>query len=190
MRRNIFICVVFAIFIGIMWIIFLTNIQIVSNDNTTKVADTIESEVKTELGSVTYHMSEPSSEIITFNVSEFKSYCPLPLDDDAVLQEVCRESDVPYVLALSLIYTESRFNPYYINSIGCYGYCGLSPMYFPTDLSPADNIKCGISYLGDLIKEYKDLEIALTVYDIGYDDGDRTFANQVINNAKEMGYSG
>ena len=95
---------------------------------------------------------------------------------------------MPYALALGLIYTESRFDAYAVSASGCYGYCQLNPRYFPAGLCPADNIRHGIGWLGELIVEYGDVGAALTAYNAGHDTGDRWYAELVLGAAREWGY--
>jgi len=111
----------------------------------------------------------------------------LPPEHDAVLRAVCEESGVPYALALGLIYTESRFTSDAVSKSGCYGYCQLNPRYFPSGLSPEDNIRHGIGWLGDLIGEYGDVAAALTAYSVGHDDGSRWYAELVMSAAEQFG---
>lgn len=174
-----------------------TNAETSAENDTDAVTETetettaeIETEAATE--SETETTTETTVEIIADEpLSEYANYCPLPLDDDAVLREVCNESGVPYAIAMALIYTESRFNPYAVNpASGCYGYCQLHPAYFPANLSPADNIRYGIGWLGELIAEYGDIGAALTVYAYGHDNGNRWYANVVMERAQEWGFEG
>ena len=117
-----------------------------------------------------------------------KYYAEIPLSAElqTVLFEACDMYGVPYDVALAMIETESQFNPYIENSdSGCYGLCQLHPAYFPTNLSPADNIKYGIRYLGKQIRVYGTLESGLTAYAVGHDDGSRGYAHYVLNIAQE-----
>lgn len=106
----------------------------------------------------------------------------IPLDRElqATLREACEANNVPLSLALGLIEEESHFQPDAVSSKGAYGLCQLNPKYFPTDLTPAENITAGVAWLGELLEQYEDTAEALRAYNLGYDDGDRQFADTVL----------
>lgn len=109
---------------------------------------------------------------------------PLSADLQAVLFEACTENNVRPALALAVIETESQFDPYAVNRwSGCYGLCQLHPACFPSGLSPADNIRYGIAYLGRQIRVYGSEAAGLTAYTVGHDDGSRSYANVVLSRA-------
>ena len=68
---------------------------------------------------------------------------------------------------------------------GCYGLLQINPQYFPSGLTPAENIEAGMEYLGSLIDRYGDLGAALTAYNAGSDTGDRTYASAVLEAAEK-----
>lgn len=107
----------------------------------------------------------------------------------ATLLEACDAGHIAPEIALGLIQVESSFDADAINpKSGCYGYLQLHPSYFPTDLSPADNIRTGIEYLAEQLERYDvDLEAALTAYNAGHDTGDRTYAAKVMEAAATFG---
>lgn len=107
---------------------------------------------------------------------------PLTTEELTVLLETCEAGNINPETGLGLIQYESSFDPYALNErSGCYGYCQLNPRYFPSGLSPVENIRAGIEYLAYQLERYDgDLEAALTAYNAGYDTGDRTYAEQVI----------
>ncbi len=107
---------------------------------------------------------------------------PLTDEEMAVLLETCEVGNIEPETGLGLIQYESSFDPNALNEkSGCYGYCQLNPRYFPSGLSPVENIRAGIEYLAYQLERYDgDLEAALTAYNAGYDTGDRTYAEQVI----------
>lgn len=106
-----------------------------------------------------------------------------------VLQEIvhsaCEEFGVDYALALGLIEVESGFRADAVNSVtGCYGLCQLSPAYFPAGLSPEENVRAGVAYLGQCLERYDgDVGAALTAYNAGHDDGSRRYAAAVLEAA-------
>ena len=107
---------------------------------------------------------------------------------DALL-EACDVGHIAPEIAMGLIQVESNFDSGAVNpKSGCYGYCQLNPRYFPSDLSPADNVQVGIEYLAYQLERYGgDLEAALTAYNAGHDTGDRTYANRVLEAAESFG---
>lgn len=112
------------------------------------------------------------------------SYIPLDKPLAEALVAACEEYSVPLPLALGVIEVESRFQADVISPEGCYGLMQLNPKYFPTDLSPKDNLRAGIEYLGSLLVKYGDTEAALTSYNAGYDTGSREYAGDVLEAAQ------
>ena len=106
---------------------------------------------------------------------------PLTEDELTALLESCEAGCITPETGLGLIQVESDFRADALNPVsGCYGYCQLNPSYFPSGLSPVDNIRTGIGYLAEQLARYDNLEAALTAYNAGYDTGDRTYAEKVI----------
>lgn len=114
----------------------------------------------------------------------------VPLDQacQTALQEACEEHSVPVWLALGVIQVESGFDPEAVSREGSYGLCQLNPKYFPGDLSPADNIRAGVAYLGQLLEKYDgDTAAALTSYNAGHDTGSRKYARAVLAASEKWG---
>lgn len=109
----------------------------------------------------------------------FREDVPLSFELQDVLHTACEANNVPYHLALGLIWVESRFQPDADSGIS-YGLFQLNRNYFPDGLTPAKNIEAGMEYLGSLIDRYGDLGAALTVYNSGSDTGDREYAGKVM----------
>lgn len=109
---------------------------------------------------------------------------PLSPELQAALREACAEHGVPLALALGVIQVESRFQPDAVSREGCYGLMQLNPKYFPDKLSPADNLRAGIEYLGRLLGEHGDPAAALTAYNAGHDTGSRVYASVVLEAAE------
>lgn len=109
---------------------------------------------------------------------------PMPIEHQTALYEACAESGVEIPVALGLVELESTFNPNAVSSTGCYGYCQLS-RYFPKGLSPEENLRAGIGWLGELIAQYGDVAAALTAYHLGRDDGTRDYADVVLRYASK-----
>lgn len=109
---------------------------------------------------------------------------PLAEEELAAVLESCENGHIAPELAFGLIQVESSFRADVVNpESGCYGYCQLNPSFFPSGLSPADNIRTGIGYLAEQLVRYDNLEAALTAYNAGYDTGDRTYADKVLDAA-------
>ena len=106
----------------------------------------------------------------------------IPLDKPVAeaLAESCEEYGVPLSLALGVIEVESGFQADAVSAEGCYGLCQLNPRYFPEGLSPADNVRHGMRFLGELLERHGDTAAALTAYNAGWDTGDRTYAEAVL----------
>lgn len=117
----------------------------------------------------------------------YREDVPLERELQAALREACKEHDVPVSLALGLIEEESHFQVDVVSGKGAYGLCQLNPKYFPTDLSPSENIAAGIGWLGELLEQHEDTAAALRAYNLGHDDGDRKFADAVLAAAGEWG---
>lgn len=115
-------------------------------------------------------------------VEEPEPYNLTPLSDELyeALVIACHTYGVPLYLALGLIETESSFRTDAVSSTGCYGLCQLNPEYFPSDLTPEENISEGIRYLSDLLGQYGDTGAALTAYNAGHDTGSREYAGKVL----------
>lgn len=113
----------------------------------------------------------------------YREDVPLDRELQTVLWEACEEHSVPVSLALGLIEEESHFQTDIVSGKGAYGLCQLNPKYFPANLTPAENIDAGIGYLGELLTRYGDTAAALRAYNLGYDDGDRVFADVVLASA-------
>lgn len=127
---------------------------------------------------------EPALAVPTAPVpSGYDPAVPLSPELQVALYEACREADVPVSLALGLIEVESRFDPQADNG-KCYGLCQLNRDYFPDKLSPADNIREGVAYLGRLLERCGDPAAALTAYNAGHDTGARDYANAVLKAAE------
>lgn len=113
----------------------------------------------------------------------------VPLDEEcrAALEEACEKHGVPICLALGVIHEESRFDPEAGNDIS-YGLMGLNKKYYPSDLTPAENIRSGVAHLAGQIERYDgDIQAALRAYNLGYDDDDRRYARAVLDASEKWG---
>lgn len=117
----------------------------------------------------------------------FKYYPDIPLAEDLqhVLFDACIEKDIPYEVALALIWSESGFNVNSNNGI-CYGLCALHKYYYPTDLTPEENIKAGMDLLGLYRDRYDgDIVKALDAYANGSFRGTVTTYTKIIMSRAE-----
>lgn len=112
----------------------------------------------------------------------FKYYPDIPLAEDLqhVLFDACLRNDIPYEVALALIWSESGFQVDANNGI-CYGLCALHKYYYPTDLTPEENINAGMDLLGLYKDRYDgDIEKALDAYANGSFKGTVTQYTKII----------
>lgn len=106
---------------------------------------------------------------------------PLEAELQEAVWDACQEHNVEYELVLGLIEVESTFRTDAVSCVGCYGLMQLNPQYFPTDLSPADNVRYGVTYLAEKLDQYAgDVGAALTAYNAGHDTGNREYAEKVV----------
>lgn len=108
---------------------------------------------------------------------------PLPEDLQVILWTACEKNGADPALALGVIEVESGFDPGASNGL-CYGLMQLNRKYFPGDLTPGENIRYGVEYLGRLLARYDTVEAALTAYNAGHDTGSRAYANTVLTAAE------
>lgn len=113
----------------------------------------------------------------------------VPLFDEELvaLYETCEAYCMAPELALSVIWVESRYDREAVNG-DCYGPCQLKEKYFPgaSTMTGAENIRAGMTYLGNLLKKYDNLDAALCAYRWGSDTGDRSYAGEVLAKREEL----
>lgn len=111
---------------------------------------------------------------------------PLEAELQEAVWDACQEHNVEYELVLGLIEVESTFHTDAVSCVGCYGLMQLNPQYFPTDLSPADNVRYGVAYLAEKLDQYAgDIGAALTAYNAGHDTGSREYTEKVVAAAEK-----
>ena len=112
-----------------------------------------------------------------------KKYYDVPLGQD--LQDLvitdCARYGISPAVVYAMIEKESNYNTYAIGDDGrSFGLMQIQPKWHLqrmidmdcTDLfDPKENIKVGLSILGELYNDYGNIEQALTVYNKGYYDG-------------------
>lgn len=115
---------------------------------------------------------------------------------DVVIDE-SRTSKVPVHMILGIMDLESEFSPYAVSSEDARGLMQVTPtiwrLYAPEDKlnwrsavhDPALNVRVGIKYLGDLLKEYKDWKRVLKVYGGFVKSSPDTYIRIVIARAEQ-----
>ena len=120
--------------------------------------------------------------------SVWREDVPLSAELQNVLLDACDEHGIDPLLMLGLIWTESRFVVDAVSSTGDYGLCQLNHNYFDPNMTPEENLRTGVCLLGQHLKTYGNISAALTAYHVGHDDGTRSYAGIVINEAARYGY--
>ena len=116
----------------------------------------------------------------------FREDVPLSFEIQDTLHAACEANGIPYHVALGLIETESGFDPAAVSPSGCYGLVQLNPEYFPSGLSPTENIATGMEFLAYQLDRYDgDMGAALTAYNAGHDTGARGYASAVLEAAEK-----
>lgn len=118
----------------------------------------------------------------------WRSDVPLSAELQSALLTICDETGMDPLLALGLIETESGFQTDAVSPWGDYGLCQLNQLYFPTDITPEENMRLGISLLARNIEQYGSVAAGLTAYNRGHDDGSRAYASVVLAKAQGWGY--
>lgn len=110
---------------------------------------------------------------------------PLSPELQLVLREACGEHGVPVCLMLGLIEVESNFQEDADSGVSK-GLCQLNIRYYPSDLTPEENIQAGVAHLAGQIDRYSgDTAAALTAYNAGHDTGNRIYARAVLAAAEK-----
>lgn len=118
----------------------------------------------------------------------YREDIPLSRKLQAVLREACEEYSIAPCLVLGLIEVESGFQVDAVSLEGCFGLFQLNPKYYPSNLTPAENIRAGVAHLAGQIERYDgDIQAALRAYNLGYDDGDRRYARAVLDDSEKWG---
>jgi soluble lytic murein transglycosylase-like protein len=130
----------------------------------------------------------------------------LPISDELqdYIFELCNEENVPVSLVLSMISTESQFEPTAISSTGDWGlmqinecnHSWLEKKYDVSDfLDPYENVYCGIKIIGQLLDKYEDYHLALMAYNMGekgakelWDKGitSSSYSREIVANMKQF----
>ena len=156
---------------------------------TVNEATAVESTPTNEVVSSSAEESAPDvvEEPVTEQAVPQYDYSAIPLSQSE-LQSVIDGSvrtGIPIPVILGVIENESGFVSTARNAgSGCYGYMQLHPRYFPSNLSPEDNITYGINYLGENFSICGgDIVKALDMYHCGHVTGDTYYPNRILEKA-------
>lgn len=136
----------------------------------------------------------PEAKITVSN--EERGLLPGPLHK--IVIEECKATKVNFYVIEAIALVESGGTPNLIGDNGeSIGLCQIQPKWHKermkrlgvTDLKdPRQNIKVCVDILNELVGKYDTLEEALTAYNAGYDTGDRTYANKIMEVMDEGKY--
>lgn len=127
--------------------------------------------------------------------NQYDEAIPLSPELQAVLRESCEASGVPFYIAVGVIDVESGFKADSKNGL-CVGLMQLNERYVKdyeeatgySIYTPEGNIRGGVWFLGELIRQYDgDFQAALTAYNAGSDTGDRVYALKVLAASEKCG---
>lgn len=133
--------------------------------------------------------SEPIASVLQVEEEPilYDASIPLPLELQLVLKDACSEHGVPVCLMLGLIEVESGFQVDADNGVSM-GLCQLNSRYYPSDLTPEENIQAGVAHLAGQIERYGgDIQAALRAYNRGFDDGARQYSSAVLDASEKWG---
>jgi hypothetical protein len=127
---------------------------------------------------------EPEPEIV-------QVFFDVPLSDEIqlFLFEMCDEYNVPYELALALIWTESTYRERVISKTNDYGLMQINvvnhrwlrnELGVSDFLCPFDNIRSGVHILGVALAAYGDVHKALMAYNMGDAGAARHWRNGTV----------
>lgn len=167
---------------------------------TDKLQSTVEERVPLQVDSMVFYGEAPNAALLPPAVDGadlvaeeltqkglYDDAIPLSPELQTVLRDACDEHGVAMCTALGVIWAESRFDPEADSGIS-YGLMGLNKKYYPSDLTPADNIRAGVAHLAGQIERYDgDIQAALRSYNKGWDDGDRVYARTVLDASEKWG---
>ena len=124
-----------------------------------------------------YYTGEEATDLTELQPTNVEHYS-LPISNELqdYIFELCSEEEVPVSLVLSMISTETQFEPTAISSTGDCGlmqinecnHSWLEKKYDISDfLDPYQNVYCGIKIIGQLLAKYEDYHLALMAYNMG-----------------------
>ena len=118
---------------------------------------------------------------------------PLSEEEQKALQRACKEFEIPYSLALAIIDKETGFVNRSGDNGNSVGYMQIQPKWWrwlADEIGagrlecPGDNFRVGCAILRRHLNATGDVAAALTVYNVGHDDGTRDYAKEVLEKAE------
>lgn len=173
--------------------------SIVAQATIQSASTTSNTEAQIESGNTTVQLLAPvEPKDITVEQAEaedsaFRADIPLSRELQASLKDACDRFNVPFELALAVIWRETRFQNEMGDSGNSYGYMQIQPRWHSsrmealgvTDLmDPAQNFLVGCNYLGECIAS-AGIEGGLTLYNSGH-DGPSSYADDVVEKYNEF----
>ena len=138
----------------------------------------------TEEENVSIIEEQENSHILTRNRGNSRftiEGCTSTIEIQEAVISACKRQSMPIEIVCGLIEVESGWRTDCESSAGCYGLCQLNPKYFPSGLTPTEQIDTAVDYIAELYVKYDgDLGAALTAYNAGHDTGSRDYANMVF----------
>lgn len=140
-------------------------------------------------------LPQPLSEkpVATSIIDDYNPNVPLAPEEQHSLLGACREFRISPDIALGLIERETDFRNISGDHGQSQGYMQIQRQWWhhlmndigATDLMvPEDNFRTGCAILRTLIDKYHgDVQAALTAYNVGYDNGTRSYATAVLTNS-------
>lgn len=155
--------------------------------------------IRASYGVVRHHLVELEGRYVLLEILRNKPMTVgQALEVADVMMDEARSSKVPIHVVLGVMTVESEFNPNAVSSEGARGLMQVMPAtwnhYVSTDSlrgqstkhSPALNVRIGVRYLGDLLKQYGDMKKVLTVYGGFVSKKPDKYVNLVMANAEKF----
>ena len=155
--------------------------------------------IRASYGVVRHHLVELEGRYVLLEILRNKPMTVgQALEVADVMMDEARLNKVPIHVVLGVMTVESEFNPNAVSSEGARGLMQVMPAtwnhYVSTDSlrgqstkhSPALNVRIGVRYLGDLLKQYGDLKKVLTVYGGFVSKKPDKYVNLVMVNAEKF----
>ena len=123
-----------------------------------------------------------------------RSDIPLDYDTQLLLRAATEEFDIPYELALAVIWKETRYENVTGDNGASYGYMQIQPYWWQGTMNelgatnlmdPIHNFRVGCYILRRNIDHTGSIESALTIYNTGH-SGSSTYADSVMKKWHEL----
>lgn len=133
------------------------------------------------------------TEPVLVELSPVREDIPLDAEIQLLLYQVCGEAEIPYELALAVLWQETNFRNLIGDDGDSFGYMQVQPRWHSdrmervgvTDLmDPYGNFLVGCDYLAELMEKGRGLEWALMAY-----NGGPSYANEMAKAGKVSQYA-